>query len=309
MATHAGQLYVSPYGQLRTLPLTAVEITGGFWKQKQAVNRTNSLSHGFAMLEESGALDNLRIAAGMQSGEHRGMRFQDSDVYKWLEAAAYELAKTDSAALRQQVDAAIDLIAAAQLEDGYINSYYQVKLTPAERWTRVDHDHEMYCAGHLFEAAVAHHRISGDPRLLDIACRFADHIDSVFGKGKQEEAPGHEEIELALIELYRETGENRYLKLAEFFLNERGKNTMKGWIHFTPAYYQDRVSVRENDRLEGHAVRALYLTSGVADLYLETGEQALLDAMRRQWHDFTAHKLYITGAAGARHFDEAFGDS
>lgn len=308
MATHSKQAHVCLHAALHPLPLNSVEITGGFWKQKQDTNRANSLGHGFAMLEESGALSNLRIAAGMQTGEHRGMRFQDSDVYKWLEAASYELTKADDDALRQQVDTAIGLVAAAQMDDGYINSYYQIKFPPEARWSRVDHDHELYCAGHLFEAAVAHHRATGDSRLLDIACRFADHIDRVFGKGKREEAPGHEEVELALIALYRETGEQRYLKLAEFFLNERGKNTMKGWIHFTPAYYQDRIPVRENDRVEGHAVRALYLTSGMADLYMETGEQALLDAMIRQWHDFTAHKLYITGSAGARHFDEAFGE-
>ncbi len=308
MVTLPGQMHVSHFERMHALPLTAVDIQAGFWKDKQTTNRFNSLPHGYAMLEESGALDNLRIAAGLKSGEHRGMRFQDSDVYKWLEAAAYELAKADDPALRQQVDSAIDLIAAAQLDDGYINSYYQIKFKPENRWTNEAHDHELYCAGHLLEAAVAHYRATGSRRLLDIACRFADHIDSVFGKGKREEAPGHQEVELALVELYRATGEIRYLALAEFFLNERGKNTMKGWAYFSPSYYQDRVPVRENDRMEGHAVRAMYLTSGMADLYLETGEQALLDALIRQWHDFTGHKMYITGGAGARHFDEAFGE-
>jgi DUF1680 family protein len=308
MITQLGRSYQSRHELLHALPLTAVDIQAGFWKDKQATNRTNSLPHGFAMLEDSGALDNLRIAAGLMTGEHRGMRFQDSDVYKWVEAAAYELAKEAGAALEQQVDLAIDLIEAAQQADGYLNSYYQIKFMPEDRWTRVDHDHELYCAGHLLEAAVAHHRATGSRRLLDIACRFADHIDSVFGKGKREEAPGHEEAELALIELYRETGESRYLALAEFFLNERGKNTMKGWAYFSPSYYQDRVPVRDNDLVEGHAVRALYLATGMADLYLETGEQALLDAMIRQWYDFTGRKMYLTGGAGARHFDEGFGD-
>jgi len=308
MVTQLGRSVVSRHELLHALPLTAVDIQAGFWKDKQVTNRASSLPHGFAMLEDSGALDNLRIAAGLKTGEHRGMRFQDSDVYKWVEAASYELAKAGDTALEQQVDLAIDLIEAAQQENGYINSYYQIKFKPADRWTRVDHDHELYCAGHLLEAAVAHHRATGSPRLLDIACRFADHIDSVFGKGKREEAPGHEEVELALIALYRETGESRYLSLAEFFIDERGKNTMKGWAYFSPSYYQDRVPVRDNDRVEGHAVRALYLTSGMADLYLENGEQALLDAMIRQWHDFTGHKMYLTGGAGARHFDEGFGD-
>ncbi len=308
MTRQASSTHVSPFQALHTLPLNAVEITDGFWKNKQDINGTDSLSHGYAMLEDSGALDNLRIAAGALTGEHRGMRFQDSDVYKWLEAASYELVRADSASLRQQIDSVIDLIAAAQEADGYINSYYQIKFKPEDRFTHEDHDHELYCAGHLIEAAVAHHRATGSPRLLDIARRFVEHIDHVFGKGKREEAPGHQGIELALVELYRETGEPKYLALAEFFVDERGKNTMRGWVHFTPSYYQDRVPVRENDRVEGHAVRALYLTSGMADLYLETGEQALLDAMLRQWHDFTDRKMYITGGAGARHFDEAFGD-
>jgi len=308
MTTQPGHSHVSPYEKLHALPLTAVAFQDGFWRDKQAVNRANSLPHGYAMLEDSGALGNLRIAAGLATGEHRGMRFQDSDVYKWLEAAAYELAREDDPALLRLVDTTIDLIAAAQQPDGYLNSYYQINHRPEERWTNEAHDHELYCAGHLFEAAVAHYRATGSRRLLDIACRLADHIDRVFGKGKREEAPGHQGVELALIELYRVTGERRYLALAEFFLNERGKNTMKGWAYFSPSYYQDRVPVRDNDRVEGHAVRAMYLTSGMADLYLETGEQALLDSMLRQWHDFTTRKMYITGSAGARHFDEAFGE-
>lgn len=307
MVAHQGYKHASPHVCWHDLVLPAVEINGGFWEDKQDINHRASLAHGYQMLEESGALSNLRLAADRLEGEHQGMRFQDSDVYKWLEAAAYELAKASDAELQEQVDSTIALVAAAQEEDGYLNTYYQISQGLANRWTKVDHDHELYCAGHLIEAAVAHYRATGEESLLNVARRFVDHIDSVFGKGKREEAPGHEEIELALIEMYRATGEKRYLDLAEFFLNERGKNTMQGWQYFSPAYYQDRVPVRDYDTLEGHAVRALYLTTGIADLYMETGEQALLDALHRQWNDLVSHKLYITGSVGARPYDEAFG--
>ncbi len=296
-----------PYARLQAL--SDVTVQSGFWQHKRAVNRESSIPHGYDMLVDSGVLENFRMAAAGEQGEHHGMRFQDSDAYKWIEAAAFELGNQDDDRLRGQMDGLIDLIEAAQCDDGYLNTYYQVTKTPEERWTSVDHDHELYCAGHLIQAAVAHYRCTGSTRLLDITNRLVDHIDSVFGPGKREEAPGHEEIELALADLYTVTGNPRDLRLAQYFLDERGKGTMKGWQFFDSAYYQDRVPVRELDRVEGHAVRALYLASGMADVYLHTGEQALLDSLHRQWHDMTEHKLYVTAAVGARHFDEAFGDA
>jgi len=205
------------------------------------------------------------------------------------------------------VDEVIALVAAAQQPDGYINSYYQVNKQPEDRWTNLDHDHELYCAGHLFEAAVAHHRATGKRDLLDVACRFADCIDGVFGSGKRDGAPGHPEIELALVELYRETGEQRYLDLAVFFIDARGKGRMRGYGRWGAAYHQDHIPVREASEVVGHAVRQLYLTAGVTDAYLETGEQALMDALLRLWHDATARKMHLTGGYGARHEGEAFG--
>ncbi|MGQ9687157.1 MAG: glycoside hydrolase family 127 protein, partial [Thiobacillaceae bacterium] len=196
----------------------------------------------------------------------------------------------------------IALIAQAQTPDGYPNSYYQV-VKPDQRCTNLRDDHELYCAGHLFQAAVAHHRATGQNSLLDVARRFADYIDSVFGPGKRPGAPGHPEIEMALVELYRETGERRYLELAGFFLDQRGHGVIGG-----RGYHQDRVPVREATAVEGHAVRQLYLTTGMADVYLETGEPALLSALLRQWDDMTGTKLYLTGGLGARHEGEAFGD-
>jgi uncharacterized protein len=296
-----------PYARLQALPLPDVIIQNGFWQRKRAINRDHSVPHGYDMLVDSGVMENFRMAAAGERGEHHGMRFQDSDAYKWIEAAAFEIGNQDDADLRSQIESQIDLIEAAQDDNGYLNTFYQVTKTPDERWTKVDHDHELYCAGHLIQAALAYYRSAGSTRLLEIANRFIDHIETVFGPGKREEAPGHEEIELALADLYTVTGNERDLRLAQFFLDERGKGTMKGWQFFDSAYYQDRVPVRQLDQVEGHAVRALYLASGMAAVYMHTGEQALLDSLRAQWRDMTEHKLYVTAAVGARHFDEAFG--
>src|SRR5882672_10546095 len=210
---------------LTTLAARDVTIDGGFWAARQAVNRDAALPHGARMLEAAGNLDNLRLAAGKTTGRYRGPVFMDSDVYKWLEAAALEMARMPSASLAGASAAMIDLVAAAQGDDGYVNSHYQVA-EPGKRWTDFAHGHELYCAGHLFQAAVAHHRATGEDRLLAIARRFADYLVSVFGPGRRTVTPGHPEIEMALIELYRETGEHRYLELATFFIDQRGR----GWL-------------------------------------------------------------------------------
>src|SRR5215468_536061 len=187
--------------------------------------------------------------------------------------------------LRSTSAATIDLVAAAQGADGYINSYYTVA-EPGKRWTDFAH---------------------GDDRLLTVAQRFADYLHSLFGPGRRVATPGHPEIEMALVELYRETGERRHLDLAAFFLEHRGRGWLGPGRFNSSASFQDRVPVREATEVEGHAVRALYLTTGITDLYLETGEAALLGALHRQWHDLVSGKLYVTGGVGARHLSEAFG--
>jgi DUF1680 family protein len=295
------------HARWRTLPLDSVSLTEGFWHRKQEINRRVSLRHGYRMLNQSGNFNNLRLAVGSGKGEYRTPVFMDSDIYKWLEAVSYDLANVPDPELEHMADEAIELLAAAQQADGYLNSYYQVN-KPDERWTDLDHDHELYCAGHLFEAAVAHYRATGKSGLLDIARRFADHIDAEFGPGKHQGAPGHPEIELALVELYRETGERRYLDLAAFFVDQRGSGTMRGY-RLGPAYQQDHVPVREATEATGHAVRQLYLTAGVTDLYIETGEQALLDAMTRLWRDVTGTKMHLTAGFGARFVGESFGQA
>lgn len=292
--------------KLRTLPYRAVQITGGFWANYQQVNRSVSLPHGFAMLEQAGNLRNLRIASGMEEGEFAGYWFADSDVTKWLEAVGWELGRANDAGLQEMADNAIFLVEAAQQPDGYLNSHFQIT-APDKKWTDLDHGHELYCAGHLIQAAIAFHRALEDDRLLNVALRLVDHIESMFGSEGRDETCGHPEIEMALVELYRVTGEQKHLDLAQLFIDRRGRNTMRGHAGYGPAYQQDHVPVRQATEVAGHAVRQLYLTTGVTDLYMEQGEQALLDAMQTLWMDMTGRKLYITGGIGSRFDGEAFG--
>lgn len=297
----------SPNSSYRVLFNGAVKITNGFWAERQAVNRKVSLKHGYAMLNKAGNLHNLKLAAGLESGRYRGMNFADENVYKWLEALAWELGRSADAELQALADEVISLLAAAQQSNGYLNSYYQV-VEPERKWSDLDFGHELYCAGHLIQAAIAFKRAVGDERLLETALRFVNHIETVFGTGKKEDACGHPEIEMALVELSRLTGEERYLHLAQFFVDQRGKKKMRGVGANGPEYHQDHVAVREAEGVAGHAVRQMYLATAVADLYMESGEQALLETSHRLWDDMTRGKLYITGGVGSRYDGESFGE-
>ncbi|MBN1375701.1 MAG: glycoside hydrolase family 127 protein [Dehalococcoidia bacterium] len=297
----------SANGLYRLVPNGDVQITDGFWAKRQNLNRQVSLKHGYAMLNKAGNLHNLKLAAGMAVGSHIGRNFSDETVYKWLEALAWELGRAPDDELQDMADEVISLIMAAQAPDGYLNSYYQV-MEPDNRWEDLAFGHELYCAGHLIQAAIAFKRAVDDDRLLKVARKFADYIGSVFGPGKKKGTSGHPGIEMALVELFRTTGQERYLQLAQFFLDQRGKRSMRGIGANGPEYHQDHVAVREADEVAGHAVRQTYLAAGIADLYMETGEQSLLDADRRLWADMTGSKLYITGGIGSRHDGEAFGE-
>jgi uncharacterized protein len=301
-------LQSSPHACLYPLALGEAEITGGLWAERREINRRRLLPGAVAHLEENGNFDNLRSAARQGSAPFRGPVFMDSDVYKWLEAVGWELGRQHDPdpELARQADEAIALVAAAQEDDGYLNSYYQVA-QPGERFSNLAHDHELYCAGHLIQAAVAHSRARRDDRLLETAERLARHIDEVFRIAGRPGTPGHPEIETALVELYRLTGRRRHLALAQYFIDHRGHGLL-GPGHFGASYFQDHVPVREAREVTGHAVRALYLAAGVTDLYLETGEGALIDVMRAQWNDMVDGKTYLTGGLGAHHQDEAFGD-
>jgi len=294
----------SPFVRLRPLSLDAVTIDDTFWAPRRRVNHAVTLPAQYAQLEQTGRLHNLRRAAGQEQGAFEGRFFNDSDVYKWLEAAAWVLATERDERLQAQVDDLIALIAAAQDADGYLDTYFTFARVP-ERWTDLAVMHELYCAGHLIQAAVAHHRALGRRDLLDVAVRLADHIVATFNPMGRQGADGHPEIEMALVELSRDTGDERYRHQAQFFVDQRGQHppTISG-----KEYHQDHAPVRAQHEVVGHAVRALYLYAGMTDLYAETGEQALWEALDTLWRNLQGRKIYITGGAGARHEGEAFGD-
>ncbi len=293
----------SPNRKLLSLPFDAVRPGAGFWSSWRATNRREALPYGYDKLIGSGVISNFEVAAGRTQGAFRNKRFADSDLYKWLEAASYELANERDAALERKVDAAIALIAAAQKPDGYLDTFYQLG-DYEKRWTNIMQDHELYCAGHMFQAAVAHFRATGKSSFLNVARRLADHIETVFGPGRKQAAPGHPEIEMGLVELYRATGEKRYLDTARFFIDTRGRGTIGG-----SPYHQDHRPIREAPEMAGHAVRQVYLLAGAADVYLETGDRSLLEACERLWLDMTTRKMSLTGGIGARYEGEAFGES
>jgi uncharacterized protein len=285
-----------------------VRITGGLLGNRQRVNQDVTILHGHRELERAGTLDNFRIAAGRQRGKRQGMVFSDSDVYKWLEAVAWELGRQEppSVELEQLAGKTIELVESVQEADGYLNTWCQIN-DPDWRWTDLQQGHELYCAGHLIQAGIAFVRATGDARLLGVARRFADLIDDVFRGGGQTGTDGHPEIEPALVELYRQTGDSRYLELAATLVERRGHGQFAGG-RFDLRYYQDIEPVRDSRTIVGHAVRALYLAAGVTDLYAETADEPLLEAMRAQWADLTAAKIYLTGGIGSRHDDESIGD-
>lgn len=273
--------------------------------------------------EPSHAIANFEIAAGRKTGEFQGWVFQDSDVAKWLEAVGYSLSIKRDSELERQADELIDLVGEAQQEDGYLNTYFTIK-EPGKRWTNLNDCHELYCAGHFIEAAVSYYEATGKRKLLDIMCRMVDHIDSVFGpeEGKIRGYDGHQEIELALVKLYRLTGEGRYLKLSSFFINERGQQpsflkeqwgNLGGVNFFTGRkenldlkYYQSHLPVREQEVAVGHAVRAVYMYTAMADLAAITGDDSLREACERLWNNITNKQMYITGGIGSTHRGEAF---
>ncbi len=291
---------------LAPLGLGNVAITGGFWGRWQERNRTVTTPHIMTWLERDGALDNLRRLSSTDGAPaRRGMLFSDSDLYKSLEGISWEVGRESSPELESIVQDAADILGKAQLADGYLNSWVQAG--KAERYEDLPHGHEMYCAGHLIQAGVAHARSTGRDDLLAVGRRLADNLVREFGDRRRVDVDGHPVIETALVELYRQTGERSYLDLAQQFIDVRGHGVI-GTGDFGSAYFQDEVPVREQDTVVGHSVRALYLLAGVVDVYLETGEVALLEAAERQWQSMVEEKTYLTGAVGSRFEGEAFGD-
>ncbi|MFQ6131679.1 MAG: glycoside hydrolase family 127 protein [Armatimonadota bacterium] len=283
--------------RLRAVPFADVKLTDRFWAPRIEANRKVTVPHCLHQCEITKRIHNFEVAGGLAEGKFEGIYFNDSDVYKVIEGAAHSLASHPDPDLDARLDDLIAKIGAAQQEDGYLNTYYTL-VEPDKRWTNLPVRHELYCAGHLFEAAVAHYRATGKRSLLGIATRFADHIASVFGEDGLVGVPGHEEIELALVKLYEATGEQRYLDLARFFIDKRGYSDRD--------YNQDHIPVREQSEIVGHAVRAMYLYSGVADVVAHTGDEALIAAMERIWRDVVLRKMYVTGGIGPSAHNEGF---
>ncbi|GHT96972.1 hypothetical protein FACS1894142_0180 [Spirochaetia bacterium] len=267
--------------------------------------------------EPSYAMYNFRVASGLEKGPHKGPVFQDSDFAKWIEAVGYALAWHPDPALEQVADGAIDIVCAAQQPDGYLNTYYILEGLD-KRWTNLKDNHELYCLGHLIEGAVAYYEATGKDKLLKAMIRFVDLVDKTFGPepDKLKGYPGHEVIELALVRLYDITHDERHLKLAKYFIDERG-NTPNYFAEECKRrgvdyrfdglrYHQAAIPVREQHDAEGHAVRAVYLYSGMADIARKTHDTELLEACKRLWQSITERQMYITGSVGSTREGEAF---
>ena len=290
----------------RPLGLGEVRLTGGELGDWQELNAAATIPHCIVKIEEWGILDNLRRVIGESGRDFRGFWFADSDLYKVIEAVAWEIARTGTTEFDTWLDDVVDLLARVQEPTGYLHSYHQ-GVAPAEKFTKLELTHEMYVLGHLIQAGVALARANGRTDLLELSRRFADLVDRRFGPGREPGICGHPELETALVELYRETGERRYLELASHQIEERGHGLLEAG-GFGPRYFQDHAPVREARDAVGHAVRQIYLNTGVTDVYLEEGDLTLLEAMDAQWASAHERKMYISGAFGSRHRDEAFGD-
>ncbi len=304
---------LSGYAQLMVhrfepVGFSQVMITDGFWKPKMDKVATVTLQACIVQTEQkTGRIRNFEKVARQQGEKHEGIYYDDSDVYKALEAMAYSLKNHPDAAVQQKADEWIDKIAAAQLPDGYLNTYYT--LTGLDkRWTDMER-HEDYCAGHLIEAAVAYYNTTGKRKLLDVAIRFANHIDSTFRITNRPWVSGHQEIELALMRLYHLTKQDRYLKLADWFLDQRGRGYGKGkiWDEWkNPNYCQDDVPVKQQKEITGHAVRAMYQYTGAADVAAATNDPGYMKAMTTVWEDVVYRNMYLTGGIGSSGHNEGF---
>ena len=291
----------SSNAKLVPLPVKAVKFApGGFWNSYFEGNREISIPKLFELFEEKGVLDNFRRLTGKKQCERLGPVFTDSDIFKWMEGAAFALANEDDPVIHRQLETAITDILPAQCEDGYLNTYFT---DPATRFTDFN-AHEMYCAGHYFQAAVAIYRCLNDDRVLKSAVRYADYLYNRFGPGKKEKwVCGHPEIEMSLVELSRTTGDKKYLEFARHILDQL--NADAGWVTCAERNYV--VKFTDRKELFGHAVRNLYMSCAGSDIWAETGDKAFGEAVKTLWNNFVNCKIYITGGVGSRYIGEIIG--
>jgi len=319
-SAHAAQRHLA-------VPFTDVELHDGLWAPRQQAIRERTLPFLHSQYEKNGLFEALDVDSPpgplripFNNRPNTAVMYWDSDIAKWIEMASYALATRYDAALDAQIDGLIERIAKAQRPDGYFNTYF-IRREPAKRWTNLRDWHELYCAGHLIEAAVAHAQATGKTGLLDVMRRYVDYIASVFGPGADQKPGycGHPEIELALVKLYRHTNERRYLDLAKYFIDERGRQPHyfdqeaiargedpAAQYYGTYEYSQSHVPVREQKQVVGHAVRAMYLYSAMADLAGEFDDASLMAACRTLWADLTTKRLYVTGGLGPSARNEGF---
>ena len=294
----------------KVVPFTAVRITDGFWAPRIETNRKITVWYDFAKCEETGRIANFARAGGLEKGKFQGIAFNDSDVFKVVEGAAYLLALQPEAKLDKYLDNLIVKIAAAQEDDGYLYTArtlgFTNRMTGPKRWSHTAHNHELYNVGHMYEAAVAHFQATGKRSLLDVAIKNADLVCKVFGPGEGQivDVPGHEEIEIGLVKLYQATDDKKYLDQAKFFIDMRGRTDKRKKVY--GKYAQDHKPVVEQSEAVGHAVRGGYLYAGVADVAALTGEQAYIDAIDRIWTDVVSRKLYLIGSVGQHGAGEGY---
>ncbi len=304
----------------KPVPFTNVHINDHFWYPRIETNKKVTIPYAFQKCEATGRIENFAIAGGSKVGKFQSrFPFDDSDVYKIIEGASYSLISQPDKKLDGYLDSLISLIAAAQEDDGYIMTWRTIdpKAPPTtwsgteERWSDLDNGHELYNLGHMYEAAVAHYLATNKKSFLDIAIKSANLVYEVFGPGKKEGYPGHQEIEIGLVKLYRLTNEPKYLELAKLFLDRRGHRTFKekGTLWETGKYWQNHLPVIEQTEAVGHAVRANYMYTAIADVAALTGNTAYLNAIRQIWENMVNKKLYLTGGVGSAGNGEAYGEN
>jgi len=313
---------------VKPVPFTDVKVSDSFWAPRLETSAAVTIPTCLARCEETGRIDNFAIAGGLMKGFYRGARYNDSDLYKVIEGAAYQLSVNPNPKLDRYLDDIIVKIVAAQEEDGYLSTLrtispeldinktketpqHQLDMYGKPRWARCDHGHELYCVGHMYEAAVAHYQATGKKSLLNVATKNADLVCKTFGpvEGQIRNVPGHEEIELALVKLYRATGDKKYLDMSKFFLDERGHYNGRT-VHMhkeSKTYCQDDKPVIEQTTPHGHVVRAVYLYSGMADIAALTGDTSYIKALDSIWDNIVSKRLYLIGSMGVHGYLEGFG--